>query len=188
MLSLDLAWLPVLTLQQAGVVNAVAGGSRPPSRKLWHIAGSKRRCWLPEKTTKVQRFCRPWDRRIYVLDNRSMTSRELTSGFDFWSWVICSWPWCISIQFGVIIDIFRNWRWRPPPSWIFRLYEFDHSGVLIVWYLSSVPNLVQISVIVTEIDARGVGKRGCRGVTPPTVGSLSATVEPVGQCHHTCAV
>ena len=31
--------------------------------------------------------------------------------------------------------------------------EFDHSGVLIVWHLCSVPNLVQISVIVTEIDA-----------------------------------
>jgi len=25
---------------------------RPPSRKLWHIAGSKRRCWLREKKTK----------------------------------------------------------------------------------------------------------------------------------------
>ena len=47
-LSLYLAWLPVLTLQQAGVVNAVAGGARPACRKLWHIAGSKRRCWLPE--------------------------------------------------------------------------------------------------------------------------------------------
>jgi len=32
-----------------GVVNTVAGGRRPRSRKLWHIAGSKRRC---EKTTK----------------------------------------------------------------------------------------------------------------------------------------
>ena len=32
-------------------------------------------------------------------------------------------------------------------------WEFDHSGVLIVWNLCSVPNLVQISVIVTEIDA-----------------------------------
>ena len=28
----------------AGVVNAVAGGPGPPSRKLLHIAGSKRRC------------------------------------------------------------------------------------------------------------------------------------------------
>ena len=46
-----------------------------------------------------------------------------------------------SIQFGVI-DIFRNQRWRPPPSWIFSLCEFGHSGVLTVWYLCSVPNLV----------------------------------------------
>jgi len=36
---------------------------------------------------------------------------------------------------------------------IFRLCEFHHSGVLIVWYLSSVSNLIQIYVIVTEIDA-----------------------------------
>ena len=28
------------------------GKERRESRKLWHIAGSKRRCWLPEKTTK----------------------------------------------------------------------------------------------------------------------------------------
>jgi len=56
-----------------------------------------------------------------------------------------------SIQFGVI-DIFRNPRWRPPQSWIFRLSEFGHSGVLTVWYLCSIPSLVQISVIVTEID------------------------------------
>jgi len=34
-----------------------------------------------------------------------------------------------------------------------RLCEFGYYGVLIVWYLCSVPNLVQIYVIVTEIDA-----------------------------------
>ena len=39
-------------MQQAGVVKAVTGGARPASRRLRHIAGSKRRCWLPEKTTK----------------------------------------------------------------------------------------------------------------------------------------
>jgi len=33
------------------------------------------------------------------------------------------------------------------------LCEFGHSGVLMVWYLCSVPNLVQISAIVIEIDA-----------------------------------
>ena len=60
-----------------------------------------------------------------------------------------------SIQFGVI-DIFRNTRRRPPPSWIFNLCEFGHSGVLIGQYLCSVPNLVQLQiyVIVTEIDIR----------------------------------
>ena len=38
-------------------------------------------------------------------------------------------------------------------SWIFSLCEFGRSGVLTVWYLCYVPNLVQISVTVTEIDA-----------------------------------
>jgi len=61
-----------------------------------------------------------------------MTSRELTSGFDFWSSVTSDGcnasappPNLVqySIQFGVI-DIFRNPVWRPPPSWIFKLSEF----------------------------------------------------------------
>ena len=97
----------------------------------------------------------------YALDVHLMTFRELTSGFDFWSggylrMAVVHLP----IKFGVdiyiqsrVIDIFRNSKWRPPPSWIFSLCEFGHSGVLIVWYLYSVPNLVQIYVIVTEIDA-----------------------------------
>ena len=60
------------------------------------------------------------------------------------------------IQFEVI-DIFlftgpEKQKWRRPPSWIFRLREFDHSGVLIVWYLCSVPNLVQICALITERD------------------------------------
>ena len=59
----------------------------------------------------------------------------------------------IFIQSKVIDIFFRNSRWRQPPSWIFMLCEFGHSGVLIVWYLCSVPNWVQISVTVTEIDA-----------------------------------
>ena len=63
-----LAWLPVLTLQQSGVVNTVAGGrARPPSRKLWHIAGMCR-CWLWEKTTKCL-----WQKAstLYAEDNRT---------------------------------------------------------------------------------------------------------------------
>ena len=61
-----------------------------------------------------------------------MTSRELTSGFNFWSgghirMVVVHLP----IKFGVDICIqsrlltyFRNSRWRPPPSWIFKSCTF----------------------------------------------------------------
>jgi len=77
-MSLYLAWLPVLTLQQAGIVNAVAGG-RPPSRKLWHIAGSKRRCWLPEKTTKCL-----WQ------EASMLRQRQQNSTFNCTQWQICS--------------------------------------------------------------------------------------------------
>jgi len=177
-----------------------------------------------------------------------MTSRELTSGFDFWSrghlrMVVMHYPVKFDTDIFIeseVIDIFRNSRWRPisrlckfghsgvlivwiwalyqicfkyllqslrsthicfsrsfdevtrinfrfrflvtwssphgrdacshktwrrylyviqsywhltPPSWIFRLSELDHPGGLIVWYLCSVPNFVQLSLLVTEINA-----------------------------------
>ena len=90
-----------------------------------------------------------WD-HTYALDVHLMTSCELTSGFDFWSGGHLRMAVVhLLIKFGVdiciqsrVIDIFRNPRWRPPPSWIFSLCEFGHSGVLLVWYLCSVPNLV----------------------------------------------
>jgi len=50
------------------------------------------------------------------------------------------------------LTFFRNLRWR-----IFSLCEFGHSGLLAVWYLCYVPNLVQISVIVTEPTVRNLG-------------------------------
>jgi len=59
----------------------------------------------------------------------------------------------ISLFSPKLLTFFRNSKWRPPPFWIFSLCEFGHSGVFVVWYLCSVPNLVQISLIVTEIDA-----------------------------------
>jgi len=105
-----------------------------------------------------------WDRRImlqtFIL---IITSRELTSGFDFKYLVMWS-PhgrgasfhkiWCTYLYpVRSYWHFFRNSRWRPPPSWVFSICEFGHSGVLIVWYLCSVPTLVKISVIVTEIDA-----------------------------------
>jgi len=92
---------------------------------------------------------------------RLMTSRELTSGFDFWSCVISAWSWCIFSSNLKQIHLFNPElltfspysRWRPPPSWIFRLCSFDYSCVYIVWYLCSVPNLVQISTPANEINA-----------------------------------
>jgi len=98
-----------------------------------------------------------WDRRTYASEFHLMTLRELTSGFDFWSMVISAWSWCIfhiiwckiSLSSPKLLTFFRNPRWRP----IFSLCEFDHTNVLIVQYLCSVLNLLQISVIVTEIDA-----------------------------------
>jgi len=95
-----------------------------------------------------------WDQRTYASDLHLMTSRELTSGFDFGQ---CSSPhgrgastiiiwYKISFSSPKLLTFFRNSRWQPPPSWIFSLCEFGHSRVLIVWYVCSVPNLVQISV------------------------------------------
>jgi len=73
--------------------------------------------------------------------------------------VISAWPWCIfpynlvqiSLSSAELLTFFRNSRWRPQSSWIFTLCEFGHTSVYIVWYLCSVPNFVQISVVVTEM-------------------------------------
>ena len=90
-----------------------------------------------------------------------MTSRELTSSFDFWSrghirmaltHLHIKYGTDIFIQSGVI-DIFSEIQVRPPPSWIFRLCKFGYWGVLTVWYLCSVPYWVKIYALVTEIDA-----------------------------------
>ena len=62
--------------------------------------------------------------------------------------------WCRYLSSPELLSFFRNSRWWPPPSWIFILCDFDHSGVLIVWYLRSVPNLVQIFVIYSHWDRR----------------------------------
>ena len=91
-----------------------------------------------------------------------MTSRELISGFEFWSaghlrMAVVHLP----IKFGVdiciqsrFIDISLKFKMAAAANLDFQFfYEFDRSGVLIVWYLCSVPYLVQIYVVVTEIDA-----------------------------------
>ena len=59
----------------------------------------------------------------------------------------------IFIQLGVIVIFSEIQDGGRRHLGFCRLCEFGHSGMLIVWYLCSVPNLVQIYVIVTEIDA-----------------------------------
>ena len=55
----------------------------------------------------------------------------------------------IFTQSGVI-DIFPKFKMAAAAI---RLCEFGYSGVLTVWYLCSVPNLVKIYALVTEFDA-----------------------------------
>jgi len=99
-----------------------------------------------------------WDRRTYPSEIHLMTSRELTSGFDFWSRGHSAWPAHDTSAYNISLQIFLSSPellilFRNQDGGIFRLCEFGYYGVLIVWYLCSVPNLVQIYVIVTEIDA-----------------------------------
>ena len=57
--------------------------------------------------------------------------------------------WCIYLY------PVRSWHFSEiqDGGGIFRLWEFGHSDVLIVWHLCSVPNWVKIYAMVTEIDA-----------------------------------
>jgi len=118
-----------------------------------------------------------------------MTSHKKSSGFEFWSRVICAWPWCICppnfaqialypIRFRLLVSwssphgrgTSSHKRWcrylyQVQSYWHFSeiqdggrrhlgfsvFYEFGHSGVLIVWYLFSVSNLVQIYLIVSSL-------------------------------------
>ena len=105
-----------------------------------------------------------WDRRTFASDLHLMTSRELTSGFDFF--VTWSSPrrcgasshiiWCkISLSGPKLLTFFPKFKMAAAAILDFQCMWnwICHSGVLIVWYLCSVPNLVLISVIVTEINA-----------------------------------
>jgi len=91
-----------------------------------------------------------------------MTSRELTSGFELWSrdhmrMAVMHLP----VKFGAdifiqsgFIDIFSEIQdGGRRHLGFFRLCKFGYSGVLTVWYLCSVPNLVKIYALATEIDA-----------------------------------
>ena len=85
-----------------------------------------------------------------------MTSRELTSSFEFWS---RGHQLHLPVKFGAHTFIQSGFIYIFPKFWImlclddFRLCEFGYSGVLTVWYLCSVPNWVKIYALATDIDA-----------------------------------
>ena len=97
-----------------------------------------------------------------------MTCRELTSGFDFWSaghlrmamvhlpinFGVSSLSVSVSVSSPELLTFseIQDGGCRQLGFSVF--YEFGHSGVLIVWNLCCVSNLVQISVIVTEMTSR----------------------------------
>ena len=91
----------------------IAGAPWPPShRKLWHIAGSKRRCWLQEKTTKClwqeastlpQRQqnsafnCTRSDKSVaYVTNNKRLYSTFCTVEANYWQTLSIARPLCDS--------------------------------------------------------------------------------------------
>jgi len=95
-----------------GVVNTVAGVPRLQSRrKLWHIAGSKQRCWLREKTLNVydkkpQRYAEDnrtahltarSDKSVaYVTNNKRLYSTFCTVEPNYWQTRSFVWPLCDS--------------------------------------------------------------------------------------------
>jgi len=59
-----------------------------------------------------------------------------------------------SIQFGVI-DIFRNPRRRPPPSWIFKSYTFGtfcHVNIVVLELYKKFGSNICETAIVTELN------------------------------------
>jgi len=82
---------------------------------------------LKLKTCKSACEGRPGiDALTYVPDIHLMTSREITSGFDSWWRGHPAWLCVVQISLSNtgLLTVSRNSRWRPPPSWTFKLCEF----------------------------------------------------------------
>jgi len=93
-----------------------------------------------------------WDRRTYASDLHLMTSRELTSGFDFWSrGHLCMALLRLPLKFGAdifvqsgVIDIFRKLKMAAAAilellGWAIRPPTKPHS-----WCVSPVKNFAMI--------------------------------------------
>ena len=151
---------PTPTSRSKGQKSKSRGGGilwRPLSRTAcWIFKSCKLGTFLHVNSAELELYIKfasnirdsHWDRRTYAWDLHLMTSRDLLPVSTFGHVVISASPSCIS-PYNLMQDIFIPSKvidilpkWRPPPSWIFSLWEFGHSGLLIVWYLCYVPNLV----------------------------------------------
>ena len=72
-------WSLVVLLSEMMSRQFCKHGYRPATIKLWHIAGSKRRCWLREKTMKCL-----WQ------EASTLRQRQQNSAFNCTQWQICS--------------------------------------------------------------------------------------------------
>ena len=107
-LSLCLAWLLVLTLQQAGVVNAVASAARSACRKLYTslvVSGGVdcRRRWRNVYDKKPRRYAK-YNRKAHltassdksVTNNKRLYSTFCTVGANYWQTRSIARPLCDS--------------------------------------------------------------------------------------------
>jgi len=130
----------LLMLQQTDVVNTVAGGPRPPSRKLWHIAGSKRLYWLREKTTKclwqeastlrkknnrTAHLTARSDKFVaYVTNNKRLYSTFCTVEANYWQTRSIARPLCDSRAIARWnVAILRFTIWQPSAVLNFKIFH-----------------------------------------------------------------
>jgi len=104
-----------------------------PVRSYWHLRAPT------EKWTKSTFY--------------SATVNEVSNGKMHKSTFWATFYFCDLVHFSFVPLIFPKFKMAPAAILDFQSMWIWQFMQLIVWYLCSVPNLVQISVIVTEIDA-----------------------------------
>jgi len=152
-------WCKCNVYIQSGVIDIFRHSRwRPPPSWFFYVVNFAHSIMLRVKCLS----CIPnFIQSASVLDVHLMTSRELTSGFDFWScdhhrMAVVN----LSSKFGADIfiqsgdvDTFRNSRYQLLLSCIFKLCELGTFHMLEIWCSSCELNLVQIALVILEIDA-----------------------------------
>ena len=128
-----------------------------------------------------------WDRRTHLSsDFHAMTSRELTSGFDFWSrGHLCMAVMHLPMKFGAdifiqsgVIDIFPKLKMVAAPSWICLGEPWDHPRSLICGAYTSCKNFVMIGWVVIRIWI--ISRSGLKVLfTPPKFQFLGAFIPKI---------